>query len=55
MLIKRSDFNIRLFSNCAQEKGKFFSTQCTVLHSYASDIRMMHTGLDPIESDFCVC
>lgn len=34
MLIKRSDFNVRLFSNCAQEKGKFFSALRTVLHSY---------------------
>jgi len=55
MLIKRPNFNVKLFFNCAQVKEMFFKALGTVLHSYTSDIRIMHTGLDPTESGFCDC
>lgn len=55
MLTKRSNFNVKLFSNCAQVKEIFFNVLCTVLHSSTADIRIMHTGLDPTESGFCDC
>lgn len=55
MLIKRSNFNVKQFSNCAQVKEKFFNALYTVLHFYTSDVRIMCSGLDPTKSGFCDC